>query len=386
MAYLELFNFRGVLLVKLRLQIVVRVEHSLHVLVCLPLGLQQSLLSSVELVLESLDLVLQLGSFSCEEVLILRKHVYFSPERLASPLDLVLAFLDLVDLCFKNLRLLLIVLLVDLKLPDLLEVILLLDLCDVRALDLLVEHLVVGLQLLVPPLERIDPPMRVKPQVLELLRHVVLLHPFPFQLRLVLQQLRSCLLVVVSLPVQVPQVRLQRLVDLDLHELFEALVLLHLQLYVGLLGDQQLMCRQLLLVQLQLLLERRQLVDHLLLGVLQLFDYLGTSLLLLLECELEVLALGLQDLGQLLLLEPHLLDLPFHGIELLGEAGLLALNFTEERAIELLESCRVVGTVGVLVPASWPVGTGANLRRVHVVAEGRGTSQAHRLVLVVRMR
>ena len=265
---------------------------------------------------------------------------------------------------------LLIVLLIDLELPDLLEVVLLLPLCNISGLDLLVEHLVVGLQLLVPPLKCVDPPVRIKSQVLQLLRHVVFLHPFPVQLRLVLQQLRSCLLVVVPLLVKVPQVRLQRLVDLDLHKLFEALVLLHLQLDVGLLRDQQLMRRQLLLVQLQLLLECWQLIDHLFLGVFQLFDYLGTSLLLLLEGELEVLALGLQDLGQLLLLEPHLLDLPLHGVELLGETGLLTLNFTEEGAVELLESCLVVGTLGILVPTSRSVRTGTNLWRVHVVAEG----------------
>lgn len=67
--------------------------------------------------------------------------------------------------------------------------VLLLHLGDVRSLDLLVEDLVVSLQFLIPPLEGIDPAVRIKAEVLELPRHGVFLHPLSFELRLILQQL-----------------------------------------------------------------------------------------------------------------------------------------------------------------------------------------------------
>jgi len=57
------------------------------------------------------------------------------------------------------------------------------------------------------------------------------------------------------------------------------------------------MCRQFLLVELQLLLESWQLIYHLLLGISQLFDYLSASLFLLLQSEFEVLSLCFQDLS-----------------------------------------------------------------------------------------
>jgi len=84
------------------------------------------LLGTVKLVLKPLALVLQLCSFSLEEVLILCEHVDLSSERFTAPLNLMLALLHLVHLGFESLGLLFEVLLVNLKLPDLVHMILLL--------------------------------------------------------------------------------------------------------------------------------------------------------------------------------------------------------------------------------------------------------------------
>jgi len=64
------------------------------------------------------------------------------------------------------------------------------------------------------------------------------------------------------------------------------------------------MSTQLFLVELKLLLEGRQLVNHLFLGILELLNQQATFRFCLLNAELEVLPLGLENLGQLVLLLP----------------------------------------------------------------------------------
>jgi len=96
----------------------------------------------------------------------------------------------------------------------------------------------ISFKLLISSLQGIDSSMSIKSQVLQLLGHAVFLHPFSFHLSLQVHYLRGAFLMVISVPIQVSQVGLQSLVHFDLHELFQALVLLHLQLNVGFLGDE----------------------------------------------------------------------------------------------------------------------------------------------------
>ena len=97
---------------------------------------------------------------------------------------------------------------------------------------------------------------------------------------------------------------------------------------------------QLLLVELHLLLEGGQLVDHQLLGVLQLLDHLSVLALLLVQGELEVLALGLENLCELLLLKAELLGLALQKLDLLDKLALLRSQLTKQRTIILLEAIR----------------------------------------------
>ena len=97
------------------------------------------------------------------------------------------------------------------------------------------------------------------------------------------------------------QAQLQGLINSHLDELLEALVRLDLELDVLLFRADEATRRQLLLIQLKLLLEGRQLVNHLLLRVAQFTNYLIRAMLLLLKSEFEILALRLQNLTELLL-------------------------------------------------------------------------------------
>lgn len=78
-------------------------------------------------------------------------------------------------------------------------------------------------------------------------------------------------------------------------------------------------------------------VDHQLLRVPQLRDDLIRALLLLLERELEILALCLKDLRQLLLLHAQLLIGTLKHLVLLGKLVLLRRDFREKSSVELLE-------------------------------------------------
>lgn len=97
------------------------------------------------------------------------------------------------------------------------------------------------------------------------------------------------------------QAQLQGLINSHLDELLEALVRLDLELDVLLFRADEATRRQLLLIQLKLLLEGRQLVNHLLLRVAQFTNDLIRAMLLLLKSEFEILALRLQNLTELLL-------------------------------------------------------------------------------------
>ena len=205
-------------------------------------------------------------------------------------------------------------------------------------------------------------------------------------MRSVLQNLRSRILIIEPELVKVPQIQLQRLVHANLHELLQALVVFDLELNVRLLGDQELVGGELLFVQLKLLLESGHLIDHLFLGVLELFYDLGAPLLLLLNGKFEILTLRFQNLSELLLFEPQLLHLSLHRREFLGKSRFLSLNLTKKCPIKLLEARLILAALAILVPTSGPIRARANLRRVHVLAEGRGATQSHGLLLVIRMR
>ena len=127
-----------------------------------------------------------------------------------------------------------------------------------------------------------------------------------------LNDLADGLLVFELVLLQIPEIGLESLVNLHLDKFLERLVVLRLQLNVVLLGDQQLMAGELLLVQLKLLLEGWQLIHLFSLGLLQLLDDRAALVLLLLDRKFEVLSLGVEDLAQLLLFRFQLINLFFH--------------------------------------------------------------------------
>lgn len=124
------------------------------------------------------------------------------------------------------------------------------------------------------------------------------------------------------------------------------------------------MASQLLLVELQLLLKSRELVNHLLLGVLKLLDHARALLLLLLKVELEVLPLGLHNLSQLCFLIPKLVSIL---LELLDFLNILRLNlrqFSQNGVVELLvPSKMLIPTIHVIVTINLAVSS--NLWRIH---------------------
>ena len=80
MACLQVLDFRRILLIELGLQVIVCVENSFHVFVYLSFGFGQALLCSVELVLQTLYLVLELSALPRQEILILSEHINLSSE------------------------------------------------------------------------------------------------------------------------------------------------------------------------------------------------------------------------------------------------------------------------------------------------------------------
>lgn len=106
---------------------------------------------------------------------------------------------------------------------------------------------------------------------------------------------------------------MKRLVDLALDEFLQALVLLHFELHIVFLRDQQLMAAELLFVQLQLFLESWHFVNHVPLRIFQFLDDLSASAFLLAQSEFEVLSLGFKHLSKLCFLSPQLLSLLFQG-------------------------------------------------------------------------
>ena len=136
-----------------------------------------------------------------------------------------------------------------------------------------------------------------------------------------MDQLRCIFLVLKLIFLQISQVSLKCLIDLALNKLLQALILLHLQLYIVLLRDQELMATKLLLVQLKLLLECWHLVYHVSLRILQLFDDLGASAFLLAQSKFEILSLSFEHLSKLCFLGTKLFSLLFetnHSFVVLG--------------------------------------------------------------------
>ena len=87
-----------------------------------------------------------------------------------------------------------------------------------------------------------------------------------------MDHLSSEFLVIILQLFNIPQICLKRLVDFYLYEFFQTLISLHAQLNIGFLGNEKLVSPQLFLVELELLLESWELVYHLFLRVLELFD------------------------------------------------------------------------------------------------------------------
>ena len=320
---LQILDLRGVLLVELHFEIVVGVQHTIHVLFSLLLGFQERLLSSVKLVIKSLDLVHQSSILTLQEVLILREQIDLAAKLLRSSLDFVLSVLKLDELLLQDLVVRLNMLVFDFKLSDLFFAIHGLIFVLVAVLDLRSDILVVRFKLLVSPLKSIDSPGRVISEVLEMASHVFLLHSLSLELSFQLNELGNCLVVVKLILFQVLDVGLQSIVHFDLNELFERLILLHFEFHVLLFRNQKLVRGEFLLVEFQLLLEGGKLIHELFLGVLQLANNLAATVLLLLQSELEVGALSLQNLGELALLQPQLINLFLHLADSLAELLLL---------------------------------------------------------------
>lgn len=88
LAVFELLHFFGVLEFKLRFNIVVCGEDTIHVLFSLLLSLKEAQLGPVKLILETRNFVLQVSVLTGEEILVLIKKVNLASKALVVPLNI----------------------------------------------------------------------------------------------------------------------------------------------------------------------------------------------------------------------------------------------------------------------------------------------------------
>lgn len=90
LAVLQLLELLRVLHFELGFDVVVGGEDPIHVLLCLLLGLKQTHLGPIDLVLETGHLLLKVGVLSGEEVFVLVKQVDLPPEPLVMAFNVIL--------------------------------------------------------------------------------------------------------------------------------------------------------------------------------------------------------------------------------------------------------------------------------------------------------
>ena len=93
-AVLQLLDFFRVLGFKLRLDVLVGRQDTVHVLFSLLLRIQKTELRPIHLVLETLDLLFKVSVFTAQEVLVLVEQVNFSLQALVTSLYIKLGFLQ----------------------------------------------------------------------------------------------------------------------------------------------------------------------------------------------------------------------------------------------------------------------------------------------------
>jgi hypothetical protein len=95
---LEVLHFIGVLLVEFEFQVIICVQNSVHVLLCLLLRLKKRLLSSIKFILKSLHLFFKNSVFSLQESFVLAHHVDFSSQGFCSAVYFKFLILKLLKL------------------------------------------------------------------------------------------------------------------------------------------------------------------------------------------------------------------------------------------------------------------------------------------------
>lgn len=124
--------------------------------------------------------------------------------------------------------------LLQLKVLNLVDLIILLSFVVLGTFVLTHQQLIVGFKLLVPSFERFDPSSGVFSDFSKLLAHGVLFNSFSVELGVRLDELRCEFLIVVLQLLQISEIALQSFIHLNLYEFLQALIMLHAQLHVGL--------------------------------------------------------------------------------------------------------------------------------------------------------
>lgn len=98
---LEVLDLVRVLVFELRLDVIVGVQHTVHVLLGLLLGVKQTLLKPVDLVLLALYLVFEVGVFPAKEGFVLLQQVNLTTQAFIAAFNLQLGVLETRDLLLQ---------------------------------------------------------------------------------------------------------------------------------------------------------------------------------------------------------------------------------------------------------------------------------------------
>jgi len=101
LAVLQILDLVGVLVFKLRFDVIVGIQDSVHVLFSLLFGVKEALFKSVDLVIHALDLVFEICVLAVEEGFVLLQQVDLAAEAFIASFDFVLGLLKLRKLKLK---------------------------------------------------------------------------------------------------------------------------------------------------------------------------------------------------------------------------------------------------------------------------------------------
>jgi len=101
LAVLQILDLVGVLVFKLRFDVIVGIQDSVHVLFSLLFGVKEALFESVDLVIHALDLVFEICVLAVEEGFVLLQQVDLAAEAFIASFDFVLGLLKLRKLKLK---------------------------------------------------------------------------------------------------------------------------------------------------------------------------------------------------------------------------------------------------------------------------------------------